>query len=193
MPRKGLRVVCVLLCACLASCSNVRFWEKPPEDDTVTLLLLLGAAAYLSNPCNFTASPLSASVVPSGANAGQGNIRGRLLTRAGQPAVSALVIAEDNANVGTIFWSSHTSLNRDGSFQISSIPNAVVVKLSFEPISSTFDNRIDRHIDCFKTPATFQAGWANSSGTLSTSRASGQNYSIVGGSTIDAGTIYLLN
>ena len=186
------RSLCVVALSLLCACSNVKFWEKEKEDNTDKLILLL-AAAYLANPCNFTASPVLTSAQPSGTMTGvAGSIKGKLLTRAGTPAISALVIAEDNAGIGVNYWATHSSINRDGSFQISGIPGGTTVKLSFESILSDYNGRIDGHIDCFKTPSTFTAGWATG-GTLTTARASGQNFAIVNATTLDAGTIYLVN
>lgn len=123
--------------------------------------------------------------------AAAGSIRGKILTSASTGAVSALVIAEDNAGVSTTFFSTHSSINLDGTFFISGIP-ASTVKLAVEPIYSDYYNRIDTHIDCFISPRSFTAGWARSSGqTTTTTRASGSNFVITNGAVTDAGNIVI--
>lgn len=165
--------------------------EKLKEQNQNTLLFALIAAAYFSNPCNFAGVPSLSSAQASGSMAAAGSIRGKILTSASTGAVSALVIAEDNAGVNTTFYSTHSSINLDGTFYISGIP-ASTVKLAVEPIFSDYYNRIDTHIDCFISPRSFTAGWARSSGqTTTTTRASGSNFVITNGAVTDAGSIVI--
>jgi len=194
-----LRIFCVFLFS-LAHCGAGPFGGTKRNsflDDQNLLILLLIASAANQNPCNSIASPVLASAQPSGTLSGApaaGNITGRLVTSSGASAVNQLVIVEDTTDVSNSaavnFWSSHTSANRDGTFFIAGVPGGTTVKLSFEPISSTYYGRIDNHIDCFLTPTSFTAGWANGSSIVST-RGAGQTYTITTGSTLDAGTIRL--
>lgn len=188
-----MRTLAILLSAALLlqSCQFLGEDEKLKEQNDTTLLLVLLGVAYFSNPCNFAGVPSLTSAQPSGSMAAAGSIRGRIVTSAGSPVVGALVIAEDNAGVNTTFFSTHSSINRDGTFYLSGIP-AATVKLAVEPIYSDYYNRIDTHLDCFMTPRSFTAGWARASGqTITTTRASGSNFAITNGAVTDAGTIII--
>lgn len=191
-----IRILAAALAGLLLAASCQFPWdkeqEKLDEQNRNTLLLVLLVAAYYSNPCNFAGVPTLASAQASGGmnNAG-GSIRGRIMTSASTGAVGALVIAEDNAGVGTNFYSTHSSIDRDGTFFIAGIP-ASTVKLAVEPIHSDYYNRIDTHVDCFLSPRSFTAGWSRGNGaTTTTTRASGSNFVITNGAVTDAGTIVI--
>jgi len=183
------------LCAALTwtiSCSaSILPPHKKGPSDTEWILIIL-ALTPRSGPCSAVASPDLASAQPVGLMVGAGNITGRLVTASGQNAVSQLVIAEDTANPGVNFWSSHTSVNRNGTFEIAGIPSGTTVRLSFEPIASMYYYRIDSQIDCFMTPASFSPGWASTNGSsITPGKTSGATYLITSGTTIDVGTISL--
>ena len=166
--------------------------DKLDEQNRNTLILILLAAAYYSNPCNTTGIPsLASAQAAGGMNGAGGSLRGKILTASSTGAVSALVIAESNAGVGTTFFSTHSSIDRDGTFFIAGIPaSASPVKIAVEPIYSDYYNRIDTHIDCFISPRSFTSGWSRGNGaTTTTTRASGSNFTITNGAVTDAGTI----
>lgn len=194
MQRLLSKVTSAVLLLALAACQAP--WdkekEKLDEQNRNTLILILLAAAYYSNPCNTTGIPSLASAQAAGAmNGAGGSIRGKILTASSTGAVSALVIAESNAGVGTTFFSTHSSIDRDGTFFISGIPSSVSpLKVAVEPIYSDYYNRIDTHIDCFISPRSFTSGWSRGNGaTTTTTRASGSNFTITNGAVTDAGTI----
>lgn len=192
-----MRTLAILLSAALLlqSCQFLGEDEKLKEQNDTTLLLVLLGVAYFSNPCNFAGVPSLTSAQPSGSMAAAGSIRGRIVTSAGSPAVGALVIATGDGPIGaTEMFSSHSSINRDGTFYIAGIDPLVSasVKLAVEPIYSDYYNRIDTHLDCFATPRSFTAGWARNSGqTLTGSYASGSSFTITAGAVTDAGTIII--
>ncbi len=165
---------------------------KPSSDeDTRLLLLALLVVAYNMNPCNFAGTPTEASAGTTSTNNTVGSVKGKVQLTTGVPVVNALVIADTGTTSDANFWSSHTSINRDGSFLISGIPPTGTVRLAVEPLSSTFYGRIDTHIDCFLSPLSFTSGWYVSNGTAAAaaSPGSGTTFAVTGGAVTNLGTI----
>ncbi len=180
------------------------YFQKPPDNNKMqemTLLVVLGLA-YFGNPCNFAASPISSSAVSSSAlPANYASVKGRLLTTTGQPVVNALVVLDEATSVSDqYYYSSHSAVNRDGSFVIAGFPFGAgfpvaspQFRLSVEPIHTSMYQRIDTHIDCFMSPANFTAGWYKGAGNSIISTV-GSATAITGFSTNevrDLGTIYV--
>ena len=158
-----LRVAATVLCLALThSCTlyDSIFGKDNAEEIRNQNLLILLAAAYLSNPCNRIGPPnAAAGAATSGALIGAGSLRGRVRTTAGAPVVNALVLVEDGNQADSTFFASHSSLSRDGSFEIAGIPVGASYRVSVEPINTAYYSRIETHIDCFLSPATFTYGW----------------------------------
>ncbi|MCE9600360.1 MAG: hypothetical protein K8S54_20550 [Spirochaetia bacterium] len=189
-----LRKLMILLLALGINCTVLGLEpQKQSGLSNQDLFLLLLLLSQRQDACAGVSSPILSSAQGTGSMGGAaGSITGRLLTASGASAVSALVIAEDSATTGLTFFSSHTSIGRNGTFLISGIPGGSTVKLSFEPIDTGFKNRIDRHIDCFMTPASFTSGWApNTGSSLVSTKGTGRTYTITTGGTFDAGNIFL--
>ncbi|MBL8019856.1 MAG: hypothetical protein JNM27_09340 [Leptospirales bacterium] len=186
-------VIAILLLAASMNCAAMFDADKTSSFSNEELFVILLLLSQRQDACSGVGVPVLASAQGTGSMGGAaGSISGRLLTASGAPVVSALVIAEDSGSTGITFFSSHTSIARDGSFLISGIPGGSTVKLSFEPIDSGFKNRIDKHIDCFMTPSTFTVGWApNTGSSLVSTKGSGRTYTITTGATNNAGNIFL--
>lgn len=162
--------------------------------------LLLGAflIIYASNPCNFQARPQLSSVTPTVTNS-RPNITGRVLQANGEPAIAALVIAEDtdadggSDGPGKRFVSTFTGLDGDGSFYMAGLPNATDgYRISVEPIDSEYDGRIDTHIDCFQNPSSFSAGYyTGPSSEVNRNTGSASTFTLNPGDTFNAGDIIL--
>ena len=137
------------------------FDDKDKERTRDTNLLALLVLAYLSNPCNRVAPPgANAGAPTSSALLNVGSLRGRVQDTDGTPVLNALVLVEDGPqSADSTYFSSHSSLSADGSFEIAGIPVGSTYKVSVEPINTAYYSRIDTHIDCFLSPTTFQYGW----------------------------------
>lgn len=154
-------------------------------------LLLVGTAAVLSNSCNSVASPNADSARAPNAMNNRATITGKILTAAGAPVVSAVVIARQST---TIYASTYSSVNRDGSFILAGLPaGGANYKIAIESIQSDFAGRVDSHIDCFQTPASFTDGWyTGDGGTLNTSESAGSTVAVSSeNTTVNVGTILL--
>jgi len=143
-------------------------------------MLLFFLIAITSNKCYSTSSPLPESAahtspsLPSSAS-----VKGKALTRRGAPVVSALVIVDDAVKGDNVYYSSHTSINRDGSFQISGIPTGPNYTLSIEPLNIMYNNHIDNHIDCFQSPISFTEGYYTGSGNqITTVDSSAESFAL---------------
>lgn len=165
------RTIILSVAWALSACSFVdQFIADNSDEIRERNLLTLLAVAYASNPCNRTASPgLSAGAATSGSLINVGSIRGRVTTSAGLPVVNALVLVEDGNQTDSTFYASHSSLGRDGSFEIAGIPVGASYRVSVEPLNLAYAGRIDSHIDCFLSPVAFTYGWYAGSGTTAAS------------------------
>jgi hypothetical protein len=174
-------------------CANLL--ESDDDQDQLTNLLLLGGLYLIvSNPCFSQASPSLASALhKSTALTGRTTITGRITTSAGAPVVAAVVIAKTGL---TNHISTLSAVNRDGTFYMSGIPTASGYKIAVESIHPDFDGRIDTHVDCFQTPASFTDGWYRGSGvTITGSEASATtvDLSTSANQIVDLGQIVLID
>ncbi len=194
---KSVRLLALgaILSFLLSSGSACNALTPPASDDNDDLLLIgllfVGVVSVLNNACNSVASPVADSARAPNAMNNRATIQGRILTAAGAPVVSAVVIARQSS---TVFASTYSSVNRDGSFILAGVPaGGADYKIAIESIDSDFAGRVDTHIDCFQTPASFTDGWyTGSGGALSTSESSGSTVTVSSeNTTVDVGTILL--
>ena len=162
-------------------------------DDSDTLLLGL-TALFVSNPCNFQASPTLSSVTPTVAN-NYPVVKGQVFQSDGQPAISALVVVESTTQSGQRFVSTFTGIDRTGSFYMAGLPNTTdQYRIAVEPIDSGLRNRIDAHISCFQNPTSFTAGYYTGSNSIvNTNSGSATTFTLNASSSdvYDAGNIIL--
>ncbi|MEQ8351438.1 MAG: carboxypeptidase-like regulatory domain-containing protein [Leptospiraceae bacterium] len=155
--------------------------RKGNDDILLSALIVL----YASNPCNFQSAPQLSAVRPSVANVWP-TVQGRVLQANGDPAIAALVIVQDSDTDGASdgpgkrFVSTFTGLNGDGSFYMAGLPNITdQYRISVEPIDSTYDGRIDTHIDCFQNPSSFSPGYyTGPSSTINSNTGSAQTFQL---------------
>ncbi len=172
--------------ALLASCVN-------GGGNKNNLLLL----ANMCDSCSFTASPAAGTGLATSAaamtNASLATVRGKVVTAAGDPVVGAVVMLDNGSINDEIHYGSHTSINRDGSFEISGIRiSDGPFYLSLEPLDEEFYQRIDEHLLCFHTPASFTSGWyAGDGNTITVTRISCTTFTLTAGQVRDLGTIRL--
>ncbi|MBU41849.1 MAG: hypothetical protein CMN76_01405 [Spirochaetaceae bacterium] len=179
---------------------SILFAGCQKQEGNDDLLLSAFVILYASNPCNFQARPQLSAVSPTVSN-NWPNIRGRVLQADGNPAIAALVIAEDIDSDGATdgpgrrFVSTFTGLDGDGSFYMAGLPNVTdQYRISVEPIDSTYSQRIDTHIDCFQNPRNFSAGYyTGPSATVNRNTGSAQTFTLNSGvgQIYDAGDIIL--
>lgn len=183
----------------LIHCNHSRLDFLSDADDS-TLYLGLMLAWWLSDPCNTIHSPDENWARPTQSNSGSSMIHGRIETAAGQPVVNALVVAERTDAIGEFFVSSHSSINRNGSFIIAGVfPGNY--RLSVEPVSgyqapasqnyTEFAGRIDQHMDCFLNPEDFSPGWFRQPESTITSIDANASSIPVGSTDVDLGVLYI--
>ena len=184
-------LVCLLvLCFLPVGCANL-LNDDQEEEDQFNLLLLTGLVVVASNPCFSQASPTRASAMHSASSlAGRTTIYGRIATLSGAPVISALVVAQSST---VNHFSTHSSVERNGSFVLSGLPSGATYKVAVESIDSDFNGRIDTHIGCFQSPSSFVDGWyAGDGATLVSSQAAGTSVPLLTANQfVNLGTILL--
>ncbi len=194
----GNRIPGLIACASLLlfalACDSAVLNLDGKNDDRERQLRLLGLFFIAVNPCTTAVSPGTGSAgFSAGSVAGFGSVSGRLLTATGAPVVSALVTVDDGDATNSIFYSSHTSINRDGSFTVAGIPAGSGYRVSVEPVNPLYANRITTHIDCFETPASFTEGfYSGADSVITTTSGSAAGFSLSSTESRDLGTFRIL-
>ena len=173
--------------------------NEAESETTISPILALGLLYLLTQNddddtvCAY--APSEASALATGTlGTGFASIKGKFLTASGNPVIGAPVFLDDGTNGDGVHYSTHSSINNDGSFVISGVPTGVNYRLAVEPLNTdNFTGRITTHIDCFLTPSSFTAGWwSNSGGTITTSVPTA-SITLTDSQVLDVGTINLLD
>ncbi len=192
----------LLAFACLfanTACLSVLLGQEDEQEDTtllrlVLLYLLLQPKKSSGDGCSGVASPTLASALPASTiGTGFANIKGKLVTASGAAAVAAVIMLDDNSTSNAVHYSTHSSINRDGTFAIGGVQTGTTYRLAIESLNTTdFSGRIATHIDCYLTPSSFSAGWYNGSGDTISTTAPAPAINLTNSETRDLGTIKLL-
>lgn len=167
----------------------IRRGQNYDEANLLTILLV----AYAANPCLRTAMPIATAGRATGTSlVGAGSIIGKVRTTTGAPVLNALLLIDDNTSNDASFFSTHTSLAADGSFEVAGIRwSTGPFKVSVEPLNPAYAGRIDTHIDCFASPRSFTAGWYQGDGATAATSAGSATAVPAGGANqrVQIGTI----
>jgi hypothetical protein len=177
------------------------FTELTEESEGSGISPLLGfALIYLitrddddDSACAY--APSQSSALATGTlGTGFASLKGKFITASGNPVIGAPVFLDNGTNGDGIHYSTHSSVDNDGSFAISGVPTGVSYRLAVEPLNTdNFAGRITTHIDCFLTPASFTAGWWSNSGDTITTSVPAASITLTDSQVLDVGTIQLLD
>jgi len=203
--------VMTILLLGLPNCKQVNDAINPPpshNEQRMIKLIIFAELLKQYDPCYNLSRPLLSSAQPTITTlANVANLTGKIVDDSGNPVVGSLVQLNDpdpaSYLVGTppndidtfptYFFSTHSSIDGDGTFFLAGVPTTSVTnyRLSLEPLSSDFDYGIDFHLDCFKSSQDFMEGWYDGVDSITNSEPTVGNVDISSGGTIDLGVITL--
>jgi hypothetical protein len=121
------------------------------------------------------------------------SVKGRLVKADGSPVLGAVVMVDNYSGQNdNIFYGSHSSINRDGSFEIAGIPSGAtnyciaVEPLALDPYGSEYAITEELY---YNFTRGFSSGWLDSGNTLTAERTSALQFLLSAGDIKDLGVI----